>query len=238
MQISQSTNTYAAKSAGLSSASGATSPGQGFGAFVNKHDYASKENGLFKTMLMDPRLQDNYVLGADGAYEIVFDPEGSPPDENVGTLWMLIRAQNSEVDVEVEASIRPFTTNELAAFRQLTGYNLIAWGHGAGAIVDDYGRSPPVEEGDRLMAAWHTFETALAFAGPDAEITIADLKSAAGLSAMEGWRDTSLWTDLIDMIDSLGSSDSPLASGASSNAVQETATETPTATLPLDAAFA
>jgi hypothetical protein len=233
MQISQSTNTYPAKSAGLSSASGATSADQGFGVLVNKHDYASKENGLFKTMLMDPSLQDNYVQGADGAYEIIADPEGSPPDTRISILRLLLRAQNSEVETEVDAPVRPFTTNELAAFRQLTGYNLIAFGHGAGAIVDDYGRTPPVEEGDRLMAAWHTFETALGFAGPDEEITMEDLKSAAGLYAMEGWRDTSLWTDFIDMIDSLGASDAPLAPGESAVAEQETVAESSADTLPL-----
>jgi hypothetical protein len=233
MQISQSTNTYSTKFAGSSSASGAKSADQGFGAFVNKHDYASKENGLFKTMLMDPSLQDNYVQGADGAYEVIADPEGSPPDDRISILRLLLRAQNSGAEAEVDAPVRPFTTNELAAFRQLTGYNLIAFGYGAGAIVDDYGRSPPVEEGDRLMAAWHTFETALGFAGPDEEITMEDLKSAAGLYAMEGWRDTSLWTDFINMIDSIGASDAPLASGESAMAEQETVAESSADALPL-----
>lgn len=233
MQISQSTNTYAAKSAGLSSASGATSPGQGFGAFVNKHDYASKENGLFKTMLMDPSLRDNYVQGADGAYEIIADPEGSPADERVSILRLLLQAQTAGPDADYEAVLRPFTANELAAFRQITGYNLIELPGGAGAIVDDYGRSPPNEEVDRLMAAWHTFDTAKGFAGLDAEITMADLKSAAGLYTMDRWQDASLWTDFINMIDSLEASGTPLASDESAVAEQETVAQGSADALPL-----
>lgn len=233
MQISQSTNTYSGTSASSVSASGAKSPDEDFGAFVNKHDYASKENGLFKTMLLDPSLQDNYVQGADGAYEIIADPEGSPSDDRVGTLRMLLQAQTVGPDADYEAVLRPFTTNELAAFRQITGYNLIELPGGAGTIVDDYGRSPPNEEVDRLMAAWHTFDTAKGFAGLDAEITMADLKSAAGLYTMDRWQDASLWTDFIDMIDSLEASDSPLAAGESAVAEQETVDQGSADTLPL-----
>jgi hypothetical protein len=233
MQISQSTSTYSAKFAGSNSASGAKSADEGFGAFVNKHDYASKENGLFKTMLMDPNLQDNYVQGADGAYEIIEDPEGSPVDTRIGTLRLLLQAQAAGPDADYEAVLRPFTANELAAFRQITGYNLIELPGGAGSIVDDYGRSPPNEEVDRLMAAWHTFHTAKGFAGLDAEITMADLKSAAGLYTMDRFQDASLWTDFINMIDSLGASDAPLASGESAMADQETVAESSADALPL-----
>lgn len=233
MQISQSTNTYSVKSAGSSYASDAKSPDQGFGAFVNRYDYASKENGLFKTMLMDPSLQDNYVQGADGAYEIIADPEGSPVDTRIGTLRLLLQAQTAGPDADYEAVLRPFTANELAAFRQITGYNLIELPGGAGSIVDDYGRSPPNEEVDRLVAAWHTFHTAKGFAGLDAEITMADLKSAAGLYTMDRFHDASLWTEFINMIDSLGASDAPLASGEGAMAEQETVAESSADTLPL-----
>jgi hypothetical protein len=239
MQVSQSTNNYAAKSAGTNSASRADNADQGFGTFVNSGDYASKDNGLFKNLLQDPELQDNYVLGADGAYEFLPDAKSEPYDDTASILSLLIEEQNG-YDTENAGARGLFTPNELAAFRQMTGYNLVQAG-GIVTVTDDYGRGVPAADEARVMAAWETFDVAKGiqeYTNPGGELTIADIQSAARWVAEVRGGDGAFWDDVFDMIDSLGSSDSPLASGASSNAEQETATEAPTATLPLETACA
>ena len=234
MQISQSTDTYPAKSAGLSSAPGAKSADQGFGAFFNDGDYASKDNGLFKNLLQDPELQDNYVLRADGGYEFILDVERGLRSTSVSILANLIEEQNG-YDYKAVEAVGLFTPNELAAFRQMTGYNLVQAG-GMVTVTDDYGRGVPASDQARVMAAWEAFDVAKGiqeYSDPGGELTVADIQSAARWVAEVRGGDAAFWDDIFDMIDGLASSDSPLASGESAVAEQETVAQGSADALPL-----
>ncbi|MCU0733853.1 MAG: hypothetical protein MUE84_20030 [Hyphomonas sp.] len=234
MQISQSTNTYLAKSTGSSVASGAKSGDQGFGAFFNDGDYASKDNGLFKNLLQDPELQDNYVLRADGGYEFIPDADRGVRSMSVSILANLIEEQNG-YDYKAVEAVGLFTPNELAAFRQMTGYNLVQAG-GMVTVTDDYGRAVPAADQAQVMAAWEAFDVAKGiqeYSDPGGELTIADIQSAARWVAEVRGGDAAFWDVIFDMIDGLASSDSPLASGESAMAEQDTVAESPAGTLPL-----
>ncbi len=234
MQISQSTNTYLAKSTGSSFASGVKGADQGFGAFFNDGDYASKDNGLFKNLLQDPELQDNYVLRADGGYEFVPDADIGLRSWNVGILRNLIEEQNG-FDYKAMGAVGLFTPNELAAFRQMTGYNLVQAG-GMVTVTDDYGRGVPATDQARVMATWEAFDVAKGiqeYTNPGGELTAADIQSAARWVAEVRGGGAAFWDDIFDMIDGVASSDSPLASGESAMAEQETVAESSADTLPL-----
>ncbi|THV15146.1 hypothetical protein [Rhizobium rhizophilum] len=226
MQISQSTNTYVAKSASSSSASGAKSPDQSFGSFFNDGDYASKDNGLFKNLLQDPELQDNYVRRADGGYEFIPDVERGLRSTSVSILANLIEEQNG-YDYNAVEAVGLFTPNELAAFRQMTGYNLVQAG-GMVTVTDDYGRGVPAADQAQVMAAWEAFDVAKGiqeYSDPGGELTVADIQSAARWVAEVRGGDAAFWDDIFNMIDGLASSDSPLASGESNVSEQDLVTE-------------
>jgi hypothetical protein len=234
MQISQSMNTYSTQSAGAISAAGAKIADQGFGSFFNDGDYASKDNGLFKNLLQDPELQDNYVLRADGGYEFVPDVKGAPVDEAASILSLLIEEQNG-LRAEDAGAVGDFTPNELATFRQMTGYNLVQAG-GIITVTDDYGRGVPATDQARVMATWEAFDVAKGiqeYTNPGGELTVAEIQSAAEWIAKVKGGDAAFWDDIFDMIDGLASSDSPLASGESGMAEQETVAESSGDTLPL-----
>jgi hypothetical protein len=234
MQISQFTNAYFAKFAGSSSASEAKSPDQGFGAFVNNGDYASKDNGLFKNLLEDTELRDNYVLGVNGEYEFIPDAKGAPVDDTASILSLLIKEQNG-FRTEDAGAVREFTPNELAAFRQMTGYNLVQ-ASGIITVTDDYGRGVPAADQAKVMAVWEAFDLAKGaqeITNPGGELTVADIQSAAQWVAKVRGGDAAFWDDIFDMIDGLASSDSPLASGESAVAEQETVAESSADALPL-----
>lgn len=212
MQVSQSANSYTASSNGSSSLPNGNKQDQSFSKFVNDGNYASSNNALFKNMLSDPQLQDNYVLTADGAYEFIPDTTGTSYTDAVSILSFLIGEQNGDFDYEANGSVGLFTPNELATFRQLTGYNLVQ-ANGMVTVVDDYGHGVPAADKARVMAAWETFDVAkgiLEQTNPGAELTIADIQSAARIVADARGGDTSFWNDFFDMIDSLGSPDSVL----------------------------
>ncbi|MFK3781759.1 hypothetical protein [Agrobacterium sp. NPDC089420] len=119
-----------------------------------------------------------------------------------------MRALNEEQnrDFFLPGDQAPYSTAELAMFRQMTGYNLLQVGGGY-VFVDDSGR--PAVSSDRQMveAAWEMFDLTKgiqAIETPGGEITIEGLKTLGETLRRHLGDDAGLYQHLIDMLTEMG----------------------------------
>lgn len=200
MQISGSNySLYSSSFANKSSASTINSEGQDSGSFYSDlADYNQKSNTLFQKLLQNKTVQDNVTLNEDGTYS--FKGELSSAQENLAKL--LIEQQNGDISID-PGSTSQYSTNDLAKFRQLTGYNLIQAG-GMYTVVDDHGNAPASRDQATVQAAWDMFDLAKGaqdLETPGADLSLEDLKSAAeGLRSQPG-ANQSMFDALIGMIE-------------------------------------
>jgi len=201
MQISGSNySIYSSSLATKSSSATIKSEGQDSGSFYsNLADYEDTSNTVFQNLLKNPTVQDNITLNEDGTYS--FKGDVSSAQENLAKL--LIEQQNGDISTD-PGSTSEYSINDLAKFRQLTGYNLIQAG-GMYTVVDDYGNAPASSDQAMVQAAWDTFDLAKGaqdLETPGADLSLNDLKSAAeGLRSQPG-ANQSMFDALIGMIES------------------------------------
>lgn len=170
--------------------------------YANLADYGSTHNTIFQNLLKDPSVQSAVVLGSDGTYSIDQSRIASS-NGHLAVAGLLINAQNSSGSSS-SSSTSPYSTQELAMFRQTTGYNLVQSGD-IYAVVDDDGNPPAAGDADAVNAAWNAFDIAKGVEGLNGEtgdLSTDDFKEALEGQASQASANKGMYDDLMKMVDS------------------------------------
>jgi hypothetical protein len=162
-------------------------------------DYDSRDNVIFQNLLKDESVQDNVKLNDDGTYTFVVNSKEGLSTEEM-TMKNLIAEQNG--DFWKAGDVTPLTKNELAMFRQVTGYNYIQAG-GLTFLVDDYGHAIPPEDRAVAEATRDTFDMARGIqdmTDPSVELSVKNVKDVAQMFSSRVGADQELWKHILDML--------------------------------------
>jgi len=183
-------------------------------------NWADPDNFLFRNLMKHPNFSAVITQQENGSF-VVSDRGSKLVDEQLRLAVLMVDGQNGvnvggQIPGVPGSGIDPsgvfqFSSNDMAKFKQLTGYNLVMVG-GMGAVaVDDFGNPPAGKDATKVASMLNVFDLASGLRGPgtpETDLSEAALKQAAMLLMLPDGSNMDLIDELLSLFDKKSSEES------------------------------